>query len=101
VEFRQHLVVKGFLRMREHHDAEKPAESSHSHEQSDQNSPPEDPAGTFLFLGEIAAAVGAMLAPVAHKSNMHNNCEKVIGSNSIEIFEEVLPLLKKERFFCE
>jgi hypothetical protein len=70
--------------MREHHNAEKPAKGSSSHQQRDKDGPPKDATPFFLFR-EAAAPVGAVLASVAQKSNMHGKFEKIIEKLWIEI----------------
>jgi hypothetical protein len=63
--------------MREHHDAEEPAESSEAHEQSDENRPPKNAAGVFLF-GETPTAIGAVPVAVTQESDLHNRFAKIL-----------------------
>jgi hypothetical protein len=85
--------------MGEDHDAEKPTESGSTHEESNENGPPEDGTVTLLFFGKVAASVGAVFTAIAQKSNMHSIYEKFIKVIEIEISKFYWFKNKRKGFF--
>ncbi|MFO1482421.1 MAG: hypothetical protein U1F71_03565 [Verrucomicrobiaceae bacterium] len=65
--------------MREHHDAEEPAEGGKAHQEGDDDGPPKNAAGILSF-GKTAASIGSVLVSVAEKSNLHGKNEKILIS---------------------
>jgi hypothetical protein len=85
--------------MREHHDAEEPAEGGEAHEQRNQDRPPKNTPRVFL-LGKTPTTVRTVLVSIAQKSDLHGIIAKILIFiiKNVQILQDWLNLKSK---FCE